>query len=139
MTAPEAPSSPRLVGDESRHKETAPLWEESAVAPALLRGSVQTALRCLVLLAILAMVTTGLIRLRTVPPKAADPPVFRLDINQAGVQEWMLMPGIGPTMARRIIADRQSRGPFRSVEDLARVTGIGDKTIAQVRPYCRDR
>ena len=138
MTVSDAPSSISLVGDESSRKESATLPQQSVVAPPVLLSSVQIAIRCLVLLAIFAMVTTGLIRLRTTPRKVPGPPMFRLDINQAGVQEWMLMPGIGPTMARRIIADRQSRGPFRSVDDLARVTGIGEKTIAQVRPYCRN-
>ena len=42
------------------------------------------------------------------------------------------LPGIGPATAEKIVADRQSNGPFADVEDLKRVSGIGDKKFAQL-------
>ncbi|TWU26628.1 ComE operon protein 1 [Novipirellula galeiformis] len=59
-----------------------------------------------------------------------------LDLNQAADYELSLLPTVGPVLARRIVGDRQANGPFRSVDDLRRVTGIGPKTIAEISEYC---
>jgi comEA protein len=56
-----------------------------------------------------------------------------VDINMANESQLESLPGIGPGKAKAIIAERQANGPFKSVDDLARVKGIGDKTIAQLR------
>jgi endonuclease YncB( thermonuclease family) len=61
----------------------------------------------------------------------ANTPVGKIDINTATEKELTTVPGIGHVMAARIIAAR----PFRSADDLRRVSGIGDKKYAQVRPY----
>lgn len=58
-------------------------------------------------------------------------PLGNIDINTATEKELMTVPGIGHVMASRIIAAR----PFRSADDLKRVSGIGDKKYAQMRPY----
>jgi DNA uptake protein ComE-like DNA-binding protein len=58
-------------------------------------------------------------------------PVGNIDINTATEKELTTVPGIGHVMAARIIAAR----PFRSADDLKRVSGIGEKKYAQVRPY----
>ncbi|GFO65162.1 helix-hairpin-helix domain-containing protein [Geomonas paludis] len=50
-------------------------------------------------------------------------------------QEWDLLPGIGPALSRRIIADRQENGAFGSVEGLLRVPGIGAGKLAAIRKY----
>jgi DNA uptake protein ComE-like DNA-binding protein len=55
----------------------------------------------------------------------------RIDINNATEKELTTVPGIGHVMAARIIAAR----PFRSADDLEKVSGIGDKKYAQMRPY----
>ena len=54
-----------------------------------------------------------------------------IDINTATEKELTTVPGIGHVMAARIIAAR----PFRSADDLKKVSGIGDKKYAQTRPY----
>ncbi len=54
-----------------------------------------------------------------------------IDINTATEKELTTVPGIGHVMAARIIAAR----PFRSADDLKKVSGIGDKKYAQIRPY----
>ena len=58
-------------------------------------------------------------------------PFGRIDLNTATEKELTTVPGIGHVMAARIIAAR----PFRSADDLKRVSGIGDKKYLQVRPY----
>jgi len=58
-------------------------------------------------------------------------PLGNIDINTATEKELTTVPGIGHVMAARIIAAR----PFRSADDLKRVSGIGDKKYAQVRRY----
>lgn len=62
---------------------------------------------------------------------------YRIDVNTATWVEWIQLPNIGETLARRIIEDRERHGPFESVEDLQRVKGIGPKTIENLRPYLR--
>jgi DNA uptake protein ComE-like DNA-binding protein len=58
-------------------------------------------------------------------------PLGKIDINTATEKELTTVPGIGHVTAARIIAAR----PFRSADDLRRVSGIGDKKFAQIRPY----
>jgi DNA uptake protein ComE-like DNA-binding protein len=58
-------------------------------------------------------------------------PLGNIDINTATEKELTTIPGIGYVVASRIIAAR----PFRSADDLKRVSGIGNKKYAQVRPY----
>lgn len=58
----------------------------------------------------------------------------RLDLNRASAAELEELPGIGPTLAGRIVARREEQGPFRAVEELREVTGIGEKLFAQIAP-----
>lgn len=60
---------------------------------------------------------------------------FSLDINNAPPRELSLLPGIGPTMALRIIETRQQRGPFKSIDDITHVPGIGKITLEDIRPF----
>lgn len=58
----------------------------------------------------------------------------RLDINRATVEEFEQLPGIGQTLAQRIVEARRRQGSFQSVEDLRNVKGIGRKRLDQLRP-----
>ena len=58
-------------------------------------------------------------------------PLGKIDINTATEKELTTVPGIGHVMAARIIAAR----PFRSADDLKRISGIGDKKYTLIRPY----
>jgi competence protein ComEA len=60
---------------------------------------------------------------------------FETDLNHAEWPELSELPGVGPTLARRIVEHRQQYGPFRSAEDLRRVRGIGPKTLDRIRPH----
>ena len=60
---------------------------------------------------------------------------FKLDVNEADWPEWMLLPGIGEMLARRIVESRREHGLFVDHEDLLRVKGIGPKTLQAMRPF----
>jgi competence protein ComEA len=60
---------------------------------------------------------------------------FQVNVNQADWPELMQLPGVGRTLAERLIAEREERGEFQSVEELTRVDGIGPRTIERIRPY----
>jgi competence protein ComEA len=57
----------------------------------------------------------------------------RVDINTASAAELASLPGIGDSKAKAIIEYRAA-DPFRTVEDLKKVKGIGDKTFESLRP-----
>lgn len=67
----------------------------------------------------------------TDPPNG--PSASKVDINRADAAALEALPGIGPTLAAAIIEHRTRVGPFRAVEDLLDVSGIGDARLAQLR------
>lgn len=56
-----------------------------------------------------------------------------MDLNRASVEEIEQLPGVGPVLARRVVAYRTSLGRFRKVEDLRGVKGIGQKKLERLR------
>jgi len=58
-----------------------------------------------------------------------------LNINTATAQELEALPGIGTVLAARIVKDREANGPFKSVDDLKRVNGIGEGIVGKVREH----
>ena len=58
----------------------------------------------------------------------------KLDLNRATAEELQSLPGIGPVLAQRVIEQRTVHGPFRDVDDLMNVKGIGKKRMDQLRP-----
>lgn len=56
-----------------------------------------------------------------------------VNINQADAQQLASLPGIGETIAQAIVEYRDKNGPFRKVEDLMEVKGIGEKKLAAIR------
>jgi competence protein ComEA len=59
---------------------------------------------------------------------------IRVELNTATAAELETLPGIGPSKAEAIIAQR-ARRPFKRIEDIMRVKGIGRKTFKKLRPY----
>lgn len=57
----------------------------------------------------------------------------QVELNTATTRDLQSISGIGPVLAARILAGR----PYKTVDDLRRVTGIGDKLLEQIRPYVR--
>src|SRR5581483_6537026 len=64
-------------------------------------------------------------------------PVARVDLNRADHTELEQVPGLGPKLARAIEDHRREKGPFRSVEELRGVHGVGPATVEKVRPFVR--
>jgi competence protein ComEA len=59
----------------------------------------------------------------------------RVDINKANRTELMQLPGIGPSRADKILSYRNTKGGFQNIDDLRGVEGIGDATMARIRPW----
>src|SRR5215470_2117912 len=57
-----------------------------------------------------------------------------VNINTATNEELDALPGIGPVKAQAIIDYRTKNGPFKSIDDLKKVNGIGDATLEKIRP-----
>jgi len=108
-----------------------------------LRRADQAAVAVLVLMGLGASVgwwvRQGGLRGRLVELERAEPRVarFEVDVNSADWPELLQLPGIGQTLAKRIVDSRREEGPFRDHKDLMRVRGIGPKTLETIRPYLR--
>ncbi len=121
---------------DSRQQNCWPYW--------LLRRTDQVTVAILILAALGATIAWwiyrgglrgGVIELEQLEPQTA---CFEVDINSADWPELAQLPGIGPVLAKRIVQQRQLGGPYLDYDDLSRrVSGIGPKTLAQIRPYLR--
>ena len=58
-----------------------------------------------------------------------------IDLNTAAPEDLERLPGIGPAKAEAIAAYRTEHGPFRTVDQLMEVSGIGEATLEALRPY----
>lgn len=65
---------------------------------------------------------------------AAAPVMAATNLNTATQQQLEALKGIGPSKAKAIIEYRQKNGDFKSVQDLNKVPGFGDKTVARLAP-----
>ena len=72
--------------------------------------------------------------LRAMPVSLSEE-AYRLELNSATAAELESLPGIGPVLAERILAQREENGPFTGPEDLLAVNGIGPKTLEAIEPY----
>ena len=68
---------------------------------------------------------------------ASDPPWpdMRIDLNMADEAQLDLLPGIGPSLAQRIVENRDRFGFFDSIDELQRISGIGPRTIERFLPF----
>jgi competence ComEA-like helix-hairpin-helix protein len=69
---------------------------------------------------------------RSVTVAASEQPDGVLNVNRATAVELERLPGIGPSLARLIVADREARGPFATLEALDRIPGIGPGLVARL-------
>lgn len=60
-----------------------------------------------------------------------------LAVNTATAAELEAIPGVGPVLAGRIVAHREERGPFATIEDLLGVSGIGERVLESLRDHIR--
>ena len=63
------------------------------------------------------------------------PPAQPVNINAATSEELQLVPGIGPSTAEKILQMRKSYGPFKGVDDLLAIRGLGPKRLEKMRRY----
>ena len=117
--------------------------QPKSTPPALLRRRDQAVVASFTLFAIVALVgywaSHGMFGGQLIEIDRAEPNTarFTVDINQAGWPELSQLPGIGETLARRIVDVRARQGRFVDHQDLRCVRGIGPKTLDQLRPYLR--
>lgn len=79
----------------------------------------------------------------TLPPQPTEPTdqpqksqtVFPVNVNTADLTQLMELPGIGEVIGQRIIDYRSAHGPFQSLDELINVKGIGEKRLADLKPY----
>lgn len=62
-----------------------------------------------------------------------EPDRERLDLNSASAPELERLPGIGPSLAEKIVDHRDANGPFHQIEDLLNVSGIGPAKLDAIR------
>jgi len=62
-------------------------------------------------------------------------PAQSVNVNTATATQFEALPGIGPSMAQRIVAYRDKNGPFKKLEDLMNIQGIGEKSFLKLRPF----
>lgn len=91
-----------------------------------------------VTVALLAIASLG--RAPAPPPEVVVAPARPrasgvVDLNRASASELESLPRVGPALAARIIAHRETQGPFRSVDALDDVPGVGPATLAALRRH----
>ena len=66
--------------------------------------------------------------------RKAVPPASMIDVDVASAEQLDALPGVGPVLAKRIVEDREQRGPFGSLVNLKRVKGIGPALAERLAP-----
>jgi competence protein ComEA len=64
---------------------------------------------------------------------AAQTTVTTIHLNQATAEQLQELPGVGPALAERIVSCRGQHGPFRSVDQLTEVKGVGSAKLAKFK------
>ena len=59
---------------------------------------------------------------------------LRVNLNTATLEQLVELPGVGQTVAARIVAYREANGNFGEIEEVMNVRGIGEKTFLRLRP-----
>ncbi|HUU13412.1 MAG TPA: helix-hairpin-helix domain-containing protein [Terriglobia bacterium] len=99
-------------------------------------------MRILIPIVALGLLAAVLIFAKEKPaPKREEKPAGEdqqlIDVNKASAEDFTRLPGIGPKLAQRIVSFRKKHGPFRRVEDLLAIQGIGYGKWKAIRPQLR--
>lgn len=126
-----SPTTPDSNANNSRHDRIT-LWLTRA----------DRALVAFLVVALLVLMTIHWIRLsrwgiEDIEISSREPAAmyYSLDINTASWVEWAQLEGIGAKLAKRIVSDREERGPFRHPEDVGRVPGITPRLLESMKPF----
>lgn len=106
----------------------------SPVAPAW-AAPVQTVLSLLVTAGLFFLIGRWSLPSAEPPSPHVEIAVPALNLNRATRAELRLLPGVGDVLAQRIVSHRARYGPFRDVDDLRRVPGIGARMLERMRPW----
>ena len=110
-----------------------PPWAATPHPPEPPRAfAARRAVEAVVGLALLGATVAGLLEERS-PPARTPWASIPVDVAHDGPGRLRLLPGIGPVRADAVLADRRAAGPLRALDDLARVPGIGRKTVEALR------
>lgn len=90
------------------------------------------------LLVVVLLAIVGMTGMSPVYVFAAEKPVAQavietIHLNKATVEELQALPGVGPALSERIVLYRTEHGPFRSVEQLTEVNGVGQAKLSKLR------
>lgn len=112
---------------------TIPVHSQLSALPPVWPRSAQLATALLLVLS-LGLMSWHAASLRVESARPTEP-AFTLDLNRADRAELRQLPGIGEALAGRIDDYRRAHGPFRHLDDLRKVRGIGPATIERLRPF----
>jgi competence protein ComEA len=88
-----------------------------------------------VIVVLSALLCQPAIAAQQAPPEAGKAAVqSTVNLNTATAAQLESLPGVGPTLATRIIEHRQKNGPFKKIEELMNVKGIGEKNFLKLKP-----
>lgn len=131
----ESTSFPKDSGPKSSvHSEQITLWLRRA--DQLLLGFLLISLLALLIAMRWKLSGTGGTEIEIVGQQPREY-FYSIDINRASWVEWAQLDGIGEKLARRIVGEREGGGPFRSIDDVGRVRGLGPKLIEKLRPFLK--
>jgi competence protein ComEA len=111
--------------------------------------SFKTIIRCLTVVAVFMLIALPVIAAEPAaapqqqePAKASAPPAIKahglegqININTATAEQLVLLPGIGKKTADTIIEYRTKNGNFKTIDDFAKVKGIGPKKLEKIKKY----
>jgi comEA protein len=93
--------------------------------------------RLILSLFVIAMLAAGVPQAQTqgqsAPARDAKAPAVIVNLNTATLDELQTLPGIGASTAARILEYRQKNGPFKKIEELMNVRGVGEKSFLKLR------
>lgn len=90
-------------------------------------------LSMMVLLAVVAMAGLSPVSVVAAENPAANTVIEAIQLNQATAEELQALLGVGPALSERIVVYRTEHGPFKSLEQLTEVKGIGQAKLAKFR------
>ena len=90
-------------------------------------------LSMMVLIAVVAMAGLSPVSVVAAENPAANTVIEAIQLNQATAEELQALPGVGPALSERIVVYRTEHGPFKSLDQLTEVKGVGQAKLAKFR------